>query len=336
MKVGVNVNKWSFFKKNKFFQNPKILQIEVTNICKLHCQECYKKESEFTNMDIETFKEIISEAKTMHVESVMLNGGEPLENTYFIDMVGICNDNGIKCTTFTSGYLVNSMFCNTIRNYNIDILVSLNGSTEKINSLSRDGYYVAVKAMETLNAKGIDFGVNWVARHDNVRDLEELITFSRRKGAKYINIVCNKLSSNKEIQSPCSRDDYIYMKKIILKYSQYIKIQNCYDLLISYVDDAKKRNELYGCSAGIYLMAVDLQKRYMPCTHLCYPEDAKNMKEYWIESKTLKRLRCKERTGICKECNKCRVCHAISERTYENFNESFQECPVFELRKETE
>lgn len=284
-------------------------------------------------MDIADFKEIINEAKELGVKSVMLNGGEPMENPYFIDMVAYCNEQEIQCTTFSSGYLIDDYFCNEIKKFNLNFLVSLNGSTREVDEKSRDGYSASLKAMNCFSFNNIEYGINWVARNDNVKNLEQLINFSLERGAQYINVVCNKLSSKDKINSACNKDDYIWMKKIIDKYSQFIKIQGCYDLLLSYLEGGMNRNQLYGCAAGIYLMAVDVHKRYMPCTHLVYSEEAKSIQDYWEKSKILNELRMGITEGKCKECGRCRVCRAISTETYENFKASYEECPIYETRE---
>lgn len=66
------INELKFLKKNKYLKNPKLLQIEITDICPLHCKQCYKDLQRQGEMSYEKFSQIINEAKNLGVKKIVL------------------------------------------------------------------------------------------------------------------------------------------------------------------------------------------------------------------------------------------------------------------------
>ena len=220
------------FIRNGYYDTPQFLQVEITDYCPLACPQCYKKETNWSFIDFERFINIVNEAEKIGVKSITLNGGEPVLHPNFVEFVKECNKRKIECAVITSGYGVDDKFCENIRKLKITIHISLNGSTEKINEYSRDGYDISIRAIKLLHKNNIPYIINWVARHDNVGDLENLIQLCKENGANSVNIVCNKIAASDIAKSECNLDDYKKLKETITKNSDYIKIQNLLFMII--------------------------------------------------------------------------------------------------------
>lgn len=320
-----------FFLRKGYFREPQFLQIEITDSCPLTCPQCYKKEGSSVFMPIDRFENIIDEAYEMGIKEIFLNGGEPLEHPFFEEMVAYSCKKKISSTIFTSGYKIEKKE-KVWKKYDTNILISLNGSCEEINKKSRGGYYISLNAMKYLKKINTKYGINWVARHDNVYDLPKLVEISKKYNASYINIVCNKISGKGNIDSPLNREDYIFLKKEINKESDYFRVQNCYGILLSLLGE--KNNRLYGCQAGIRVMAIDTRGSYMPCTHMFYDEKTTSIKDYWNNSDVLRKLRSISKLTYCNDCNRCRVCHSISKEAHDDLTKGFKDCPVKEIYNE--
>ena len=260
-------------------------------------------------------------------------GGEPFAHNNIIEMIRYAAEYDIEVTIFTSGCYLREEVVSQLKNIKkITLLISLNGSSDEINSKSRDGYNASVNAAKVFEHNNIPFGINWVARHDNVLDFEDLIKFSKKLGANFINVVANKLTGGIEIDSPLTRKDYEVLFDVISreKSSGFITIQKCYDILLSKVLNYP-RTILSGCQAGISVCAVNLDNLYMPCLHLIYPEEFNSIKEYWEKSEVLKKLRNKDKknAGYCVECEyveECKYCRAMSIESHKNFNSGIKNC----------
>lgn len=332
----MNKNDVYFFVENKYLKYPRYLQIEITNRCELSCPQCYKEPSKAKDMDLNLFNNILSEAQKLGVTTVYLNGGEPLIHKEIIRILNMLCKYNFKVYCFSSGIGITEEILNEIKKIKeFYLTISLNGSTEKINQLSRDGFEVAVTAMEILQKSQYPYGINWVCRHDNVYDFRDLISFVMRKGAKWINISANKLTSDGMIISPMESADYLYLKKLIEKFSEinrkFVRVQYCFSILNDLIDRPVNK-WLNGCNAGIVSCCVNVEGEYMPCTHLYYPEKFYSIRDYWENSLVLQQLRnARLNKRKCSECNKdkeCYFCKALNIETYTNFEDDFSDCPL--------
>ena len=323
----MNMKDLLFFKKHRYFQLPHYLQIEITDYCPLNCPQCYKPDGDFSYMDINLFESILLQAHELGINSIFLNGGEPLLHPDILKMMEIAKGLNIEHTIFTSGCGLDENFINNAHDRWVHINLSFNGSSKDVHSKSRDGFDITLAAANRLKKAGISYQINWVARHDNVYDLPNLIEFGKSYAAHSINIVCNKITSKGEIISALNYDDLLFLTKIIKNNPDYLVVQSCYGQLHALLG-APQNNSLYGCQAGIRLMAINTQGEYMPCTHLYYTEKFNNIVEYWNNSIKLKQLR--SDNNLCLDCNFCRFCHSMSKNTHDNLEKGLDDCVVRE------
>lgn len=326
---------YQYLRKNKYLPGPKVLQIEITNKCCLHCPQCYKPPVEqLKSMTFVEFKKYVDMAADIGVKEISLLGGEPFENADIFRMIEYGINKNIEIMTVTNGCHINNKTIEFLREYTerFTLLISLNGSTESINKLSRDGYKISIKAAKKANEYGIPFGINWVARHDNAYDFENIVKLAKELGAKFINVVANKLTGESKIVSPLTYEDYQYLITVIQRerYSHFITIQKCFDLLISRAGKMP-RSILSGCQAGISVAAITLDNKYTPCLHLMYPEKYSSLSEYWKSSSVLTKLRSKDiiNSGYCNGCiyaSDCKYCRAMSKESHDDFNVGLEKC----------
>ncbi len=324
-----------FFKRNGYLLSPKILQIEITNYCPLNCPQCYKKREAF-NMQLDDLKIIIDEAAALGVKKIMLNGGETTVHPRFWEIIRYIEETDMAAVCFTSGYNIDCDFLDNLKKSKLELYLSFNGSNNLINSKSRDGFDITLKAAKFLCKNNIKYSVNWVARHDNVRDFPELIVLLKSLKCETIDIECNKVTSLNCIESELTLEDYMFLSEIIKENIDFVKVQNCYNVLGRLVEDLPQ-NRLYGCPAGIMSMFVSLDKEFAPCSHLNYRENKfVSIAQYWEKSDILKKLRNSnpQELGQCKECvHECMFCRATNVKTVDNLSIGIDDCPLYE-RKE--
>lgn len=328
-----------FFKKNRYLKYPRMIQIEITNKCPLNCPQCYKELDNLRHMDKSVFVKTIDEANRIGVKHIMINGGEPLLHPLFVEFIKYLNRKGMYTTCYTSGLNINKEFIEQIKGLKLEMIFSLNGSCKEVHELSRDGFEITMNAIRLYKKYHESFYINWVARHDNVKDFNNLLNLAKEKGALGIVVVGNKIQRNGEADSPLTKEDYEFLKTIIINPNneKYINIQNCYNVLAQYSYNMPM-SKTYGCSAGITGCFVTKDGNYAPCSHLDFVEKFESLEEYWEKSKYLKRLREMEvyKLTHCDSCIyslKCRFCRAFSKKTHDDFSVGFMECPVY-IKKE--
>lgn len=326
-----------YIKNNNCLPFPSIVQLEITNVCPFHCPQCYKLNIQDKHMHFEKLKSIISFCYSHGTRFFVLNGGEPLLYYKIKDLINFLNKLDVDINCFSSGYGLNSEILDMWNFEKFNMCLSLNGSTKLINDYSRDGYEYTINGMKLLYDKQKKFGVNWVARHDNVHDFPELISLVNSYNVDYVFVTSNKLTGEREIISPLTLDDFIFLSDFINNNNTKTKIlvESCFSTLATLIKpELKKYAYFKGCFAGINGCHVDIDFNFSPCTHLHYKESYDDIKNYWEESKILKALR-QARTDEMSPCNECihkydcRFCKASSMETYSDFSKGLKNCLVF-------
>lgn len=307
----------NFLRKNNYMIRPKIIQMEVTRACPLSCPQCYKNLEGQMHMDKEVLQKLLQQYADIAPCALMINGGEPLLYPYFEELITYCSEKRISCYVYSSGYGIENISIKTLKRVNIDI--SLNGSSQEINELSRDGYEVALAAMRFLSDSNVEFGITWVARHDNIDDLPNMFELARNRGAKHIQIIGNKVNSYGTLVSELERTDYEKLIRYIHAYEEQENIvevhrQQCFSFL--HVAEGTGYVPLSnGCMAGILSCAVDLYGHFLPCMHINVSENATSLMEYWHKSQILNDIRTTQYNEIeecigCKHIEYCHFCRA--------------------------
>ena len=225
-----------------------------------------------------------------------------------------------------------------LRNYDVSVNISLNGSTETINSFSRDGYSYAIQALRIFMYNGIRYGINWVARNDNINDFENMLVLAERYHAQSILILGNKMTNTGVVQSKLTCKGLELLINKIKKYELsngpiIIEKQRCFTELCTLYYNTRNSIHL-GCPAGVVLCTMDLSGRFYPCSHLHYPDNCTSIYEYWHNSETLHNLRsCNATNSIpCSGCvysEGCKFCKAESLLTHNDFNSGNPNCNIY-------
>lgn len=181
----------------------------------------------------------------------------------------------------------------------------------------------------------MEFGINWVARNDNVKDFNNMIVFAKSLGANGITVVCNKLSSSYHVDSALTLEDFELLSSIIRmeENERYVTIQNCNNILATFSYDMPA-SRLYGCPAGIISCTMSVDGQFIPCPHLYFKEQFTTIKSYWEDSKYLHELRAykTERLEHCDTCiraDRCRFCRAICMDSHNDLSKGYKGCPIY-------
>ncbi len=323
------------------FAVPESIHIDLTTVCPLKCHHCYKDTSQGTEMSFEEFSGIIDQAKALGVFQIALGGGEPLLINNLPEYVRKVSSCAMACTITTSGYGLTTELLEELKASGVNhIQVSLNGSTREINSYSRDGFDNAILALDILSGSDVLFGINWVARIDNVKDFENVVAYAKRLKADNINILRYKPAVREDYRkNALTNEEFYSLVEAIKKVSGIrIKIDSAFSNILCnlYGNQIDPMNS--GCGAGRRFMMIDSSGRFKPCSHMSLASEERDILQYWINSPDLEKLRLGEECiyGECKECsylNVCRGCRAICERIHNDIDAGENSCPAF-IKKE--
>lgn len=287
---------------------PFIINIELTDYCPLKCIQCYKDNKAFKNMDYEYFKELVKEAAEIGTRKILLSGGEPFTYPHIIEAIELIKKRNIYVVVSTSGYGVDAKIVEKLKESGLDMLfISLNGSNKQINDLSRDGYQLATKAMRLCKEMKLPYRINWVARHDNVHDLPDLIKLCKTEGAVGIDILINKPNPSGYIDSPMSFEDLEYLYGVYQQNTDFLMYQTCFYLLRNM--QGVNANLLSGCAAGTLSMAIFSDHTFSVCPHIKGNQTYKSIMEFWENDKTTEfRTQKTIKKDTCHSCANKKIC----------------------------
>ena len=206
------------------------------------------------------------------------------------------------------------------------ISISLNGSTEAVNSLTRQGYNHAIKALTLLRDMNYEHtNVNWVMHSNNVNDFDSLICLCDEYQVEVVDIISFKPDAKSQLKSVPTREQLHFIANKVKSQKSKVKIgiETCYSQLLALVSDTKlfgnlNRGKYRGCIAGYECISVNVDGSFSPCRHIQKREYFESIKEYLEQSEIVRELaECDETKAEnpCKDCKfllNCRPCMAIN------------------------
>jgi len=307
---------------------PEYMNLELTSKCPLRCPQCYCTLEGGKNLPLETALHWIEEASAMGLKEVMLSGGETLCYPHLYEVIRAVRDHGANANVALSGWhFTQEVYDKLIESGVAQIFISLNGSTEEINSLTRDGYEYAIKALELLQANHYPkTTINWVMHSNNSDDFENMVALAEKYDVSLITIIGLKPDSAHTMHTFPSLEQMQYVKNVIKSHKGKVKIgvETCYSPMLAFVCDTKLFGNFnvgpsLGCTAGRFNFSVSVDGELSPCRHLEYYEKHDSLREYWENSPVLAQLRTmedskKEPCSTCRLSNNCRHCAAINAK----------------------
>jgi pyrroloquinoline quinone biosynthesis protein E len=258
----------------------------------------------------------------------VLNGGEPLLYPALVPLLKRIRTMDAVVNIFSSGYGITDEIIEILKeSRNIAFFISLNGSTKEINGISREGYEIAVSALAMLASAGVDYGINWVARHDNAADFVNMLALCRTYKAAVLSVIGGKLTGGNVMDSPVTREDLALIASYIAARKEpepNVSVESCFSMLSTYINAPKSGFGAH-CYAGVSNCNVNCDKTFQPCTHLKCPEPYASIEDYWHNSALLKTLRRRPAYTLtpCKSCAHkkiCSLCRAMSVETCAAFD----------------
>ncbi|MBC2579360.1 radical SAM protein [Clostridium sp. DJ247] len=312
----------------EFLKIPKLMNIEVTDKCPLQCPQCYCQLNIGKEINKDIAINIIEQASKLNIEYVNISGGETLLYPHLFELISTCSENEILPNIAISGWGFNELVLNHLIKNGINcIFVSLNGSTERINSFSRNGYNLAINALKILaKSKFNKTIINWVMQSNNSDDFPNIIKIAEKYNVKAVVVMAIKPDSNGHLKTFPYKEQIEKISVFIKKYSGNIQIviDKCFSQLKAYMGRnifSNTNQGLYkGCTAGLDSFTLNVDGNFSPCRHLFIPERYNSIIDYWTKSLILAKLREPNNLRVkpcidCKLNNYCRPCIAINSNT---------------------
>lgn len=323
---------------NRKLPFPYLIQLEITDMCPFTCPQCYKKsvkkDIDSRHMEFERLKEVIEYCYRNGTRFFVLNGGEPMLYPKIKELILFLKTMDIHVNCFTSGYGVSEEIIQIWDFEKHRLCLSLNGSTKEMNSMTRQGFDITIDVMKKLSVLKKNYGINWVARHDNLKGLRDLLTFCEKYSVKYLYVTSEKLTGEGKLMSPLTKEDMFMLAKVIREYSGEIEIitESCFPTLGILTKNSSNSNYFMGCFAGKYGCHINVDFQFSPCTHLPYFEEHETLKEYWDNSRVIQDINNSLENPHCGDCvhqKLCNPCKAWNRDMFWNLSSDYYDCSIY-------
>lgn len=307
------------------YETPVLMNLEVTTRCPLRCPQCYCDLNRGRDLPPDKARYWLDEAAKAGVRVVNLSGGETMCYPHIYEVTEYAAGLGMEVNIAVSGYHFGEQEIRRFVNAGIgDICVSLNGPTEEVNSLTRDGYGLAVQALESLKKAGFPRTcINWVMHDSNADTLEEMIALAEQYQVRSLCVMVFKPDASHQRKSVPSGEQIVRAAKRIKEYQGKvsIEVESCFSQLRALVQNGYFLNRNVGiergCGAGRDAVSINVEGRITPCRHMELEEMYQSIEEYWNHSEVLKKLRRVEedKRKPCAGCrfrNNCLPCAAVN------------------------
>lgn len=326
--------------------NLETMNIELTTTCPLHCPQCYCSLTGGKNIDLQTAIYWIKEGGKAGIKEVMLSGGETMCYPYIYDVIKAARTYCGHPNVALSGFRFTQATYEKLVEAGIEgIFISLNGSTEEINSQSRDGFNLAISALKLLQKNQFpNTTINWVMHSNNADDFINVVKLAEKYDVANVVIIGVKPDSKKSLSTIPSKAQMYTIKDIVQaqKGKPHIFIESCFSPLLALTLDTKLFGNMNigknkGCHAGRSTFSVSVDGLLSPCRHLEYFEEYHSLEEYWENSKILKQLRDMDNEQPEEPCNSCRFmkycrhCAAINSKLENRLFRGNKYCNLAEI-----
>ncbi len=139
-------------------QSLPILALSVHSACNCRCVMCdiWKANAEKREISLEDLERHVADIRRLHVQRVMLTGGEPLLHSNLWALCDRLREEGIRITLVTTGLRVAPHAADISRTID-EVVVSIDGPPDVHDAIRRvkDGFRQIARGLQALQAKSI-------------------------------------------------------------------------------------------------------------------------------------------------------------------------------------
>lgn len=280
-----------FNKKRGCCNVPYSVNISVTERCPLKCPFCFHKYDNYDELSFSQVCGYIDELVCMGTAQIQFSGGEPLVYPHILESISYAHSKGIRVVISTSGVTITEESARKLKEAGLDCCyISLNGSTAEIHEITRDGYRFAINALGIFKKIGLTSAINWVASHDNVKDLKNVVSLAKSLGVKHISVIPMKKCGSNRTFREITKEDLDVLMENCQRNKDYLIVESCFEELMAKSENAKSVS--YGCRAGKFYMAISAQGKFLCCPHMFNSAaETSSIEEYWNNDEFLSPFR---------------------------------------------
>jgi MoaA/NifB/PqqE/SkfB family radical SAM enzyme len=292
---------------------PLVLGIDLTRKCNISCRHCILDASEKDDsLPFEQAKSLVDQASQLDVQSLDLDGGEPLLYPGFFSLVKYALEKGLKIIFVSNGILISENLdeikkCFAKYGPALQIGISLDGHNAETHGYFRpkETFAVSVEAIKSLISIGIEPIVFCVVNHSNIKWIKEFLQFLSSLGVSRVRLLPfipfgKGATLGYEM---LSYEEICWIIRNKEKWKNEFMGHVSFGALHEFVMMPDEQIKTSYCMAGFVQLGVSTSGDYYPCAHMmdCSMGTIykNSIKEIWRDSPVLKSLR---KDGGCDKC----------------------------------
>jgi radical SAM protein with 4Fe4S-binding SPASM domain len=293
------------------FSGPELMDISITNWCDKGCSFCYRKSDESgTNMSLENYEVIMSQAKQMKVLQVALGGGNPNQHPEFCEILRVTREKyGIVPNYTTNGRGLTQEVLEATKKYCGAVAVSAyypySETSNAIDLLEHHGVKTNIHFI--LSSQSIDTAIGWLnAPPSFLSKINALIFLNYKPIGRY--------SSQKLLLKNSSRVEEFFSIATGVKHGFRIGFDTCTITGVARYSDTSPI-AIEGCDAGRFSMFVSEDMKAYPCSFMVEAEgyegtpiEDKPLVEIWKQHQSFRKFREAHQKGGCSSCQTPDLC----------------------------
>lgn len=242
----------------------------LTYYCNLKCKYCYAAASEKSHVGAGENEKILAALKKIGVKSLVLIGGEPFCHPRLLEILQAAVKNGFEGVSIvTNGTLLPERTLEFIVKNRIEVQVSLDGLTEKINSLTRGerSFEKVYSNIARLQAARVPLKVMQTITRDNIRHAFGFFKHFKDLGIPAGFFIVKENAAN-AVRKPQLRQIKSLMDKLFAEEKSIFRV---FDIVKITDNMAFGRNgfPVVHCGAGINSITISPKGDVFPCVKLC-------------------------------------------------------------------
>lgn len=299
-------------------EKPHIVTYTLTRQCNLSCKHCYTKATSSPDdleLDTNEARNVISQVAAAGTKIIIFDGGEPTLREDLPELIAHARDEGLHPVIGTNATTMTPSLAETLKETGLaSCAVSLDGSNAAIHDDFRGvpgSFDMAIEGMRILSECGIPFQIDPCISSANCHDIESIIEFAKKLGARAIETFEFVPTGKGDITYSLTVEQKKYVTSSILKHSDMDGIPfrmvatPQFDVLKDITKNTKTKHHSC-CSAGRNMACIFYDGTVYPCILLQKP--AGNVREesfsnIWKNSPVFKTLR--DRNNLLGKCGTC-------------------------------
>jgi AdoMet-dependent heme synthase len=303
-------------KTANFLKSPLTINWAVTNRCNFKCRHCYSRTDPSDELDNKTLLTCIEKIVKAGVLSINFGGGEPLLRKDLLEIAAFSSGKGLRVSMNSNGYLIDRERAKGLKAAGFSkVGISLDSHVPDVHDGFRGipgSHQKAVAALAHLREEGIKTSISTVICKINHTAIADLIAFAKEHRVHQLNFhnfKCSGLGYSNKDELDLSPAEWKEFYLAAMKAKERVtgmEISLDDPIVASLGLNTGVKTLVKGSVCGKLSLNIKSNGDITPCGFI--PIVAGNivtddLKEIWINSPVLEKMRNKQPTGKCAACS---------------------------------